>query len=209
MERISINVFLILLTLFITCCSKNRFIESEINRNKSVLDKVYKEADLFSFIGSSYKSLELRYSLSLPPSCPPEFECVAQFGEYHYIFKFSDKTPLDLPSYNDKISYFKEDNFILNQVDFRKGTLECNKCNVANSGSNLPMPYFESLDQGWEGSFPTDLEVYIVDAKPVDLWIEKCNEKRPETLGDWSNGYSKGYAISEDQNLIIFWVLIW
>lgn len=208
MERININAFLILVAFFIMSCSRNRNIESEVSRNKVVLEKVYSGTDLFSFFGSSFKNLELRYSLSLPPSCPPEFECVAQFGEYHHMFKILDKRSLGLPSYESKTPYFNDTNLIINQVDFKRDKPKCVKCNFSRDG-NLPIPYFESLDQGWEGSFPRDLQVFIVDAKADNLWIEECNERRPETLGEWINGYSKGYAISEEQSLIIFWVLVW
>ena len=41
------------------------------------------------------------------------------------------------------------------------------------------------------------------------LFKNKCDEKRPKFLKEWRHGYSKGIAVSDKENLIVFWTMIW
>ncbi len=64
--------------------------------------------------------------------------------------------------------------------------------------------YYESLYY-----VPSDLQVHVVDAKAGNFWKNDCNEYRPESLKEWKHGYSKGFATSEKENIIVYWTMIW
>lgn len=58
-------------------------------------------------------------------------------------------------------------------------------------------------------NYPKDLKVYLIDAKKGDFWKSKCGSNRFDILGEWVHGYSKGYAISEEKRLLVYWVVAW
>ena len=67
-----------------------------------------------------------------------------------------------------------------------------------------PIEYFN-----YTYTIPADLEVYVTNAKIGNFWKEDCNEKRPTTLDVWKNGFSKGFAISQENDMILFWAMVW
>lgn len=56
---------------------------------------------------------------------------------------------------------------------------------------------------------PKDLMIYIIDAKDGYFWKEKDRNLPRPFLGKWTSGYSRGIAISEKENIICYWVMIW
>ncbi len=56
---------------------------------------------------------------------------------------------------------------------------------------------------------PSDLQVHVVDARAGNFWKNDCNEYRPESLKEWKHGYSKGFATSKKENIIVYWTMIW
>lgn len=90
----------------------------------------------------------------------------------------------------------------------------------------FPIPYFEDFDFGLGSEefdlrckgielvvdkyyVPNDLEVFVIKAKNGFFWKMKADWERPETLGVWKNGYSCGIALSQQRNMIIYWVKAW
>jgi len=51
--------------------------------------------------------------------------------------------------------------------------------------------------------------VFVLGAEAGDFWKESCNENRPESLLEWKHGYSKGIAISEEKDILIYWTIVW
>lgn len=97
--------------------------------------------------------------------------------------------------------------------------------NVALSGT-YPIPYFEDLDFGLgseridldrfgfpisvdKNYVPNDLDVFVLKAGNGYFWKLKADWERPETLGEWKNGYSCGIAISRKCNMIVYWMKAW
>jgi len=97
--------------------------------------------------------------------------------------------------------------------------------NVALPGA-YPIPYFEDFDFGLGSKrfdlrsrgilmvidkhyVPDDLEVFVLKARHGYFWKLKFDQERPETLGEWKNGYSCGIAISKKRNMIIYWMKAW
>ena len=56
---------------------------------------------------------------------------------------------------------------------------------------------------------PADLKIFIIDAKPGSIWKEQCNKPRSSSLSNWQNGYSRGYAISQKNKIIVYWIVVW
>lgn len=166
-------------------------------------------------------------SFSAPPTCPPDFECLEQFGElylFHDINKF-DHIPLLFDSVIFETSYNNPSNFIINQHEFGKVKMVNDKTNIYYA-NKFPIPCFENYDFDLGKisqerilnediyyqniyNIPDDLMVYVSDAKAGDFWKVQCNEERPESLKQWKHGHAAGFAISENMDLIIFWAMIW
>ena len=127
-----------------------------------------------------------------------------------------------------KTVYFNSDNFIIDIRELKNKLFHINKCNKFRK-NKMPIPYFEGYDFGLgekktlekqlEGeprpryrtiyNVPKDLKVYVIDAKAGNFWTFDCKENRPKALKQWQHGYSKGVAISDKDDKVVFWVMIW
>jgi len=125
-------------------------------------------------------------------------------------------------------NYFSDSNFIIDIPELKRSLFPVEKCNKYYRGK-MPVPYFENYDfalgektvlkkqlKGEPRSrrhtvyvVPEDLKVYVIAARAGNFWKFDCNETRPETLGKWKHGYSKGVAISDKTNKVVFWVIVW
>ena len=163
-----------------------------------------------------------------PPSCPPTYDCSAQFGDIVLNIRKSFYPE----EYRDMLkskyifkTHYSADNIILNFYEFKDSLFQITKCNRYYS-NKYPFPYFENYDFGlgcktdkkyingieyfnYTYTIPADLEVYVTNAKIGNFWKEDCNEKRPTTLDVWKNGFSKGFAISQENDMILFWAMVW
>jgi hypothetical protein len=121
--------------------------------------------------------------------------------------------------------YLKDKNFLINQSDFKDEKSPIDDFNISYT-DKYPIPYFEKLDfnLGTKNEVltingdtlnrdihkvPLDLEVFVIDAKPGNFWKVDCNEDRPKSLKEWKHGFSKGYATSIEEDLIVYWTLVW
>jgi hypothetical protein len=161
-----------------------------------------------------------------PPSCPPSYKCRAQYGELYLITIRDSVTEVGLRNnFLFKTYYQVDSNIIINQTELRRDMFPVEKCNKSFD-KKYPIPYFESYDFNLgEKTFekvidgekyvydvytiPGDLEVFVIEAKAGDFWKENCNENRPESLQVWKHGYSKGIAISEKKDLMVYWTMVW
>jgi len=84
------------------------------------------------------------------------------------------------------------------------------KKNVTTATS-LPIPLFEP--DIYKGIAPyglsEDFKMYVFDAKPgkfiKEEYLQEC-DCLPEK---WKHGYSKGVALSEKQQIVIYWTIVW
>jgi hypothetical protein len=168
---------------------------------------------------------------AFPPSCPPTFECQGQYGDIELQVIKSDY----LPEFNELLSKsfqyntnYSDSNIIINLSDLRRSLFPVEKCNNWYK-DKLPIPYFDSYNfwlgekevkKKWvdkeDGYFfnytyivPTDLQVYVIQAEAGDFWKVSCNEARPESLKEWQHGYSRGFAVSDSLDILVFWAMIW
>lgn len=74
----------------------------------------------------------------------------------------------------------------------------------------LPIPnfvdfHYDSKINIWEHS---DFEIYVFNAEKGLFYegLEVPSEQMPK---EWGNGYSKGIALSRQQKIVIYWMVIW
>ncbi len=200
-----------------------------LKKEKSTFGIETNKSNLLEHFPNKIKNNNLGFYIS-PPYCPPPptCQCRAQFG-YIYLNVVKTDYKKDLTKLlNGKIMYkttYYDSNIIINLLDMRRTLFPVKKCNKWYA-NKLPIPYFESYDFGLgqketskkvEGetyfnytyTIPKDLKVYVIKAEPGNFWKFDCKENRPETLGKWKHGYSKGVAVSEKNNKVVFWVMVW
>ncbi|MCH4897173.1 hypothetical protein E0494_10765 [Marinilabiliaceae bacterium JC040] len=84
------------------------------------------------------------------------------------------------------------------------------KHNITNANS-LPIPLFE-IDQ-YKGNtmcgLSEDFKLYVLDSRSGkyidDKYLQECGSL-PEK---WKHGYSKGFAMSDKKEVIIYWMIVW
>ncbi len=168
----------------------------------------------------------------LPADTPREYGCKSQNAEIIIIGNRADYLEDFKKAINDTIiyttNYFSDNNFIIDIPELKRSLFPVEKCNKYYR-DEMPIPYFENYDFGLgektvlkkqiKGEprprshtvyvVPEDLKVYVIAAQAGNFWKFDCNENRPETLGKWKHGYSKGIAISDKTNKVVFWVIVW
>jgi len=112
------------------------------------------------------------------------------------IIKISDSCLITLP-----IRYYKN-------IDI--GRISITPC--ADSNNLIPIPNFRKLlerDIISGEVLPDDFTLYILDTKK-GLYFESKDLIDPNLMPKyWSNGYSKGIAISRQRKMIIYWIDVW
>lgn len=217
------------LLLIITGCNLNMdsISSNQLNRIKSTLDIVTTETDLTGHFPTNINKNIIFYIVA-PPSCPPQFDCSRQYGDVVLIANKYDYPQVLKEFLNDSILFetkYSEGKFIIDLPELKKNIFPNEKCNKFDSNS-FPIPYFENYDFGmgtqeekkviddkvyfnYLHNIPSDLYVYIIDAEYGNFWKHDCNETRPESLKIWKHGFSKGFALSDQENIIVIWTLIW
>ncbi len=229
---VHIRLYIFFIILFVGCNSNENNVLKQMNKlleeQRSGFSKDYLKKDLLVHFPERIKNNRMS-CFSYPASCPPTFKCSSQFGEICFIVdKFDYMKELNellLDTSQMCVYDYNEDNIIIKTTELRGDRFPVEKCNKWFA-DKLPIPYFENYDFGLgevqetvevDGqvycesiySIPSDLQVYVIDAKAGDFWKESCNENRPESLKEWKHGYSRGIAISESENIIVYWTMIW
>ena len=229
MARSNIIIIAVLI-LFLSGCFSNKENNYLLEANKTLkygkenFEVDYSKEGLVSHFPDkiTYKPIVISVD---PPACPPSYECSAQFGNMYLICK-ADSTIDYIPTnVIFETEYLCDSNIIIDLLELRRSIFPVDKCNKWYE-NRIPIPYFESYnfelgtkeikkEVGGEThykyiySIPSDLKVYVIQAESGNFWKESCNEKRPEKLKEWKNGYSKGVAISQKENIVVYWSMLW
>lgn len=94
-------------------------------------------------------------------------------------------------------------------IDFERRKNEVNKDCYKNM---YPIPKFLDYRFGNESSITNlsdNFEFYVFEANNKDLFKKYDLIPNPQMPDNWSNGYSKGIAISKKDKCVIFWGIIW
>ena len=219
-----------LLLMFIGGCNMNPYVQN-INKVFEKARKTFgtdiKKSNLLDIFPDRIKNSNIFLEVN-PPSCPPTGQCIAQFGDIFLAVTKSDYEKYLSRLFKKKIEYetdYSVDNIIINLNEFKRDIFPIEKCNKWHA-NKLPIPFFEMYDFGlgknetkkivngkiyynYTYKIPPDLRVYVVKAEAGNFWKEDCNEVRPKHLKEWKHGYSKGFAVSDKKNIIIFWAMVW
>lgn len=75
-----------------------------------------------------------------------------------------------------------------------------------------PIPNFwhnDFLTEETNCRLPNDFRIFVIDAKPGKFLEDQYLTDGKYMPSDWKNGFSKGVAISEKRNVVIYWLVIW
>jgi len=205
--------------------SFNSRLNSMIKRAQESMERDYNKSGLLNHFPKDIKNPESSL-LVKPPTCLPSYDCRSQSG-YAQLLSNLDSTKRNIPdSILFETAYFVDDNMIINTAELKRELFAIEKCNKWYP-NKLPIPYFEryflsfdekeQIKKEVDGEMyyldifdvPSDLQVYVIEAEAGKFWKEDCKEWRPKALKEWQNGYSKGIAMSEKENIIVYWAMIW
>ena len=219
-----------ILLIILYACSSNDYTDPNqiLNHTKKTFGGETNISGLLDHFPVKIKNRNIFFEI-YPPYCPPSCKCTTQSGDvYLNVSKTDYKNELK-KLLNGKIlyttNYIDSNNIIINLTDLRQNNFPVKKCNKSFS-DKFPIPYFEHYDFGlgvkeekkevngelyfnYIHNVPKDLKVYVLAAQAGNFWKFDCKENRPESLGKWKHGYSKGVAVSDKYDRVVFWVIIW
>ena len=121
--------------------------------------------------------------------------------------------------------YYDTSNFIMT-LDWLWDSTNLHHSHTMQQLKNFPIPDFAPIefkgktityDEKVDGKLirltkqevPEDLIIYVIDSKPGNFWIKKSKCIRPAMLVNWIHGYSRGFAYSQLQSVLVYWLIIW
>lgn len=211
---------LTLVNVFVACQQINKKIDNQsINDFNEKIEEQTTLKSIINYFPNENLANYLSLSLSLPLN-----EKNRQRGFAVLICELEDHLKSNLNDYICIKNYEDDEKFIVN-MNFRKD-YQLDQTQNFYFTNEYPVPNFHIED--WQlGStridtvinkkryvynkyvVPTDMKVYIMEACNGSFWKIESNDFRPSSLGEWKNGYTKGVAISESANKIIYYFIIW
>lgn len=224
MERIKV---LIICSVVLFSCVSSPYKESHetLRKCKASFDKKYRITNLFDhFPDQDISQPILYYGVQLMPTYKYIRGYLYQFVRYENdSVGLCEKIKEDV-LYNTK--YANQDNIFIDFIGFSDVSKPDPKSNKWYK-DKYPIPYLGNVNLGLGETFeekiddkgkkyrdynsiiPEDLEMFVIDAQLGYFWKGDSDSKRPESLKEWKNGYSRGYAISKKEKMIVYWTIIW
>lgn len=192
-----------------------------------------------AFIEGNPQSTEWWSIYALPPSYIIDVDTIySELSANAYFVKKTTKEFIDsLISHSSFIDVvpFSSDSIIRIKISNIKSpepyTRKYNKISPNVDTNRAPIPDFESagfglgtvtddtlgyspyndtlLLMGDREILPDDLTIYVTESQNGDYWKIKNTEPRPCLPHKWKHGYSKGYAISQKQTMVCYWMMAW
>ena len=94
---------------------------------------------------------------------------------------------------------------IVTEIDTNKLEKECYK-------TLKPIPNFIGVDKSISKSdlkLNNSYTIFVIESKPGKYFSEYDLKPCPQMPKKWKNGFSKGIAISEKENTVIYWANVW
>ncbi len=224
-------ILLSVLLFFSGCINFIRPVKIISTKQQKSFEKNYQIHGLFDFIPEFAKKNTFG-TTAFPP--PDSINC-HYVNQNSYAIIIGNKSDYleDLKKVFDNgivytTDYLNDSNFIVDIIELKRTLFPVAKCNTYHKGK-YPIPYFENYNFGLGiketlkkqivgeppprrhtvYNIPKDLKVYVIEARAGNFWKFDCKENRPETLGKWKHGYSKGVAVSDKYDKVVFWVIVW
>lgn len=174
------------------------------------------------------KSISNQSYIFMEASIPTKiFDPESSWFAYSYLFL--DMGEDSQVYYPDKFLYkahYANRNFIIDCAFTNYKQMDTLKLRNVSIPGTYPIPYFSDFDFGLGSviynihtsgislpidcyNVPDDLEVFVLKSGSGFFWKIKFEQERPESLGDWKNGYSSGIAISKSRNIVVYWMMAW
>lgn len=166
----------------------------------------------------SYKSFDKELVGHFPKKLPNNLVATT-FGSPKYISEYSNSTELCIKIQitskekydNLKYQLKKGAKVIKNSADSCLLIVDSNENrNLNNCNSYYPVPQetvYEFSKDKWIRI--ENCEIALIDYKS-GIFIENENLTPKETLPEnWKNGFSKGYSFNNNEQTIMYWLIIW
>lgn len=215
-----LSIFIIFVTILVGCNSNNN--KSIENKISSDLNAKYRNAKLFfgkDFVNHFPEKIT-KDNITFSEGFSPEFgnlelilidkivnsnliSLINEFKEKSIaIYDASDSCLLIVNRFATRNNYY---NIELSDEDKLRVNSDC-------YSKNYPVPNFWHNDFTTEATqckLPSDFNLYVIESKAGKYFDEKKLTDGRFMPEKWKNGYSKGVAISEERNVIIYWLVIW
>lgn len=147
---------------------------------------------------------------------------IKNYGQwYKEMYLYKTDSLINIESFKSKSQIIIKDfdNCLIILPIRYKGNIDIGKVNItpcADSQNFIPIPNFTKFiemdflkDENLIDKLPSDFTFYILDTKK-GLYFEEKDLIAPNLMPEnWSNGFSKGIAISEQRKMIIYWIDVW
>lgn len=67
----------------------------------------------------------------------------------------------------------------------------------------------KEYDSNSSTNLPDDYLVYVIEAEKGVHWDDKHHEENWFMPEEWKDGFSRGIALNDNSNIVIFWVVVW
>jgi len=209
------------LFLFFIGCKQNKqddmFIENRLKDISLAYNDDLKKTGIPYKFTNHFPSEITSLPIKMHPNIEVSEECI-----YNMLFEFNvKKSKIDSITTvleNKHISkYLPSDS---NLIVIKRKILR--KENYKEINVTPPIPFFETYsfsnsedvvtiedvyDETTKSGLSKDFKIYVLESEKGKYWegLESADYMPKE----WENGYSKGIAINEKNNIIIYWVIIW
>jgi len=202
-------------------CQNNK-INTAIEESRSQFHDSFLIDSIFSHVPIDINSSEFLSGFFSPPqkgNCFGEVFIVTKLNE-KVLKTFANKTFLTIDSLKSNKFLLLEHHFVNDNIYNSKQSIDTSfKYPIANLNQNdfslgeIPDSIFLKDQKVFisipKYKMPYDLTIYLIDAQYGDYWKSGCNKFRSKFLGKWKNGFSKGYAISKKEKIIVYWLVAW
>lgn len=169
----------------------------------------------------SYKSFNKELVNHFPKVLPNNF-AAATFGSPKYISKRNNYAELNLTvKIASKEKFEETKKKLANETKSVKESIDScflvvsytNKFNnFVNCNSITPIPLEALYDYDMEiddWKILNNVEIAVIDSKP-GVFLDNNKLIRKETYPNkWENGFSRGYSFNNDEQTIMYWLIIW
>lgn len=223
----SIYILTLQIALFSSCIDKvlgHKYVAT-IDNARIMLEKSYTKKGLLEHFPTSISNKSVLHTMFTIPDTTYSSED-HYTGFVYLVLKMGEDSLSIYPKSYIYKTHYKNKNFILDDsFNYYKYYDTLNIRNV-KIPSTYPIPYFIDFEFGLGSErfdlrplgiqmvidkyfVPEDLEVFVIKAEHGYFWRKKFDLQRPETLGEWKNGYSCGIAISRKRSIIVYWMKVW
>ena len=213
--------FSLILLMFSFLSCHNQKINNEFENIKNEFTKFYSIKTIFRHFPEKIETNKVVFGHWRPPSAE---SC---YGDMYQEMKLDDN---DLKNIKDEKfiivdSLFSDKFFKIDLDKIRDSILDTNYKNTYHliPIADLNKPDYKlgkiensvfftdeyKLDTNYKYISPKDLILYVIEAKDGDYWKVKCPQKRLDFQNHWEHGFSRGYAISEKEKIIVYWLVVW